>query len=320
MGVCKPLGDTLSESAPASKSSRRSVGKRGAHSPLPPPTVLPVWLTDTVTPDLDRALHYTLLWGLQGVELRTVGGVADRVPRVDEQKVKRSLEKDELLPAAVDPGLFETPLSARARWMNGLATFGETVRFCERIGCPRVVVSTFRREDDSSSSDADEALPAEAVRAYRRAADRAARAGITLAVLNEPDARCRTGASLARLLDAVDRPGTVQAAWNPAAALRAGEDPAEGLRALSGERVTLVRCADGTKATAATGPDDAWQPTSFGKGHVAWDEQLRRLSRAGFDGPLSLEIHVEPRPKEGLRAATRLIKMIRAAGKSKVER
>lgn len=275
---------------------------------LPPPSVLPVWLTDTVTSDLDRALHYTLLWGLQGVELRTVGSAADRVPRVDEQKVKRSLEHDEMLPAAVSPGLFEAPLSARARWMNDLATFDETVRFCERIGCPRVVVSSFRREENGPS----EALPEEAVRAYRRAADRAARAGLMLAVLNETDGRCQTGASLARLLDAVDRPD-VQAAWNPAAALRAGEPPAEGLRALEG-RVTLVRCADGE-----VGADGAWRSASFGQGDVGWEEQLQRLSSVGFEGPLSLEIHVEPRPREGLRAATRLIKMIRAAGRLKVE-
>ncbi len=28
------------------------------------------WTTDTVTTDASRALHYTLLWGLEGVVLR----------------------------------------------------------------------------------------------------------------------------------------------------------------------------------------------------------------------------------------------------------
>ena len=269
--------------------------------------MLPVWLTDTVTSDLDRALHYTLLWGLQGVELRTVGGAADRVPRVNEQKVSRSLEKEEMLPAAISPGLFEAPLSARARWMNDLATFDETVRFARRIGCPRIVVSAFEQENDG---DAEEPLPEEAVRAYRRAADQAARAGLTLAVLNETRGRCPTGASLGRLLQAIDRPG-VQAAWNPAAALRAGEDPTEGVRALAG-RVALVRCSDGF-----VDPEQGtWQERPFGEGGVGWEEQLRLLRASGFRGPLSLEVLVEPRPKEGLRAATRLIRMIRAAQRS----
>ena len=274
--------------------------------------MLPVWLTDTVTPDLDRALHYTLLWGLQGVELRTVGSEAERVPRVNEQKVKRSLEKSEMLPAAVSSGLFEAPLAARARWMNGLATFDETVRFCERVGCPRVVVSTFPQEEGEAVQDPGEApVPEEAVRAYRRAADQAARAGLTLAVLNETNGRCPTGAALARLLRAVNGAGSkpnVQAAWDPAAALRAGEDPAEGLRVLDG-RVTLVRCSDGI-----VDPESGtWRERSFGEGGVAWERQLQQLSAAGFQGPLSLEVRLEPRPKEGLRAATRLIRMIRAA-------
>ena len=52
----------------------------------------PIWLTDTVTGDLDRALHYTSLWGLEGVELRTVGGPEDRVPFVNEAKLRRRLE------------------------------------------------------------------------------------------------------------------------------------------------------------------------------------------------------------------------------------
>lgn len=269
--------------------------------------MLPVWLTDTVTPDLGRAMHYTLLWGLQGVELRTVGSAAERVPRVNERQVAESLEANDMLPVAISPGLFEAPLAARAHWMNDLATFGETVRFAERIGCPRVVVGAFGGEEEGRGGVADEA-----VEALRRAVEQAAPAGLTLAVRNETDGRHATGQSLAHLLDAVaeatGRPGAVQAAWDPAAALRAGEDPAEGLRAL-GERVTLVRCSDGV----ADPQQGTWQDTSFGEGAVGWEEQLRLLHGVGFQGPLSLEVNVEPRPKEGLRAATRLIRMIRAA-------
>ena len=63
--------------------------------------MLTAWLTDTVTSDLDRALHYTLLWGLEGVELRTVGGAEDRVPFVNEAKLKRRLSEHELPVVAI---------------------------------------------------------------------------------------------------------------------------------------------------------------------------------------------------------------------------
>ncbi len=75
--------------------------------------MLPVWLPDTVTLDLDRALHYTLLWGLEGIVLRTVGGEADRVPHVNEARLKRRLSEHDLPAVAVDPGLFEQPAERR---------------------------------------------------------------------------------------------------------------------------------------------------------------------------------------------------------------
>lgn len=249
-----------------------------------------------MTSDLERALHYTLLWGLQGVELRTVGGPDDRVPHVNETQVKGRLERADLLPAAIAPSMFEGPASRRAAILNRLVTFEDTLRFADRIGCPRVVVSAFAPGDGAPLEPAADAL--------HRAGAAAADHGITIAVLNETGMARPTGEALATLLDAVDHP-FVRAAWNPAAARRAGEPPAAGLDAV-GERVTLVRCADGEMT------DQGWVERPFGTGAIDWEAQLQTLADVGFRGPLSLEIYVEPRPKVGLRSATRLIEMIQA--------
>ena len=259
--------------------------------------MLPVWLTDTVTSDLSRALHYTLLWGLEGVELRTVGSADDRVPQVNVTQIARRLDEAEMLPAAVNPSMFAGPASRRALWMNELATFDETLRLCDRIGCPRVVVSSFADEPD---------VPTDyAVAALQRAGEAAAKYGITVAVLNEVGMAHATGKDLATLLDAVDHP-FVQAAWHPAQALRAGENPMEGFDAL-GSRVALVRCADGRRT------DGTWEEMPFDEGAVGWAQQIAALEALDFRGPLSLEINVEPRPKVGLRSATRLIQLLRRA-------
>ncbi len=267
--------------------------------------MIPAWLTDTVTSDLDRALHYTLLWGLEAAELRTVGGPADRVPHVNEAKVERRLREDEILPAALVPGLFEGHAGRRAPWLNALATFDETLRLCERIRCPRVVVSAFRPSADAEgdAEGTSEDVTEVAAEALRRAGRAAARRGIALAVLNEYGMAHATGASLARLLARVDH-ALVRAAWNPAAALRSGEDPARGLAALDG-RVELVRCADGRDAGGT------WRSLPLGEGAIDWPGQLLALHRQGFRGPVSLEITNEPRPTHGLRAATRLIRTLR---------
>lgn len=258
--------------------------------------MLPVWLTDTVTSDLDRALHYTLLWGGEGVELRTVGGPSDRVPYVNEEKLKRRLLENDVTVASVVPGLFEGSVRDRVTWLNEIALLDETLPFCRRIGCPRVVVSAFAPEANHDAGQAVDAL--------RRAGEAASRKGITLAVLNEADMAYSAGTALAGLLAAVDHPA-VRAAWDPVAAVRADENPETGLAALEG-RIELVRCYN-VRARGST-----WEATPLEEGAVDWARHLRLLHDQGFDGPVSLVVQLEPAPKQGLRMMMRLIEMLRA--------
>jgi sugar phosphate isomerase/epimerase len=262
--------------------------------------MLPAWLTDTVTTDLDRAVHYTLLWGLEGVELRTVGGLSERVPFVNEARLKRRLAAAELPVCAIVPGVFEGPVSDRVAWLNDLAVLEETCTFCHRVGCPLVVVSAFAAE-----AVVDRSLVAEAL---RRAGRTAARHRLNLAVLNEAGMAHPTGAAVAALLAAVDHPA-VGAAWHPAAAWQSGEVPRVGLETL-GRRVLLVRAADGRREAGE------WVPQPLGQGEIGWQEQLSLLHVAGFEGPVSLEVHILPRPKTGLHDAAWLINTWRSLERS----
>lgn len=257
--------------------------------------MLPVWLTDTVTSDLDRALHYTLLWGLEGVVLRTVGGPADRVPHVNEVRLKRRLSEHELPAVAVDPGLFEQPAEQRSVWMNDLVLLDETAAFCERIGCERILVGALPGAVET------------AVDALRRAGARAARRGCTLAVRNNAEGRA-TGRALADVLEAVGHPA-VRACWSPADGFQAEEEAAAGLDAL-GEWVDVVMVRDG-RPTAA-----GWQPEPLGEGTVGWPDVLRTLSARGFDGPLCLDLRDIESAPDGLHESTTLIRMARAAARA----
>jgi len=258
--------------------------------------MIPVWLTDTVTSDLNRALHYTQLWGLHGMELRTVGGPDDRIPFVNEQQIRGQLEGTDLLLGSVVPSMFEGPVSDRPAWLNDLVQFEDTLKLCKRVECPRVTISPFAAEPGVSR----EAI----VDPLRRAGDKAAEYGILIAVRNGPETACPTGAALADVLAQVGH-DHVRAAWNPAGALRAGEHPIDGLTALAG-LVTLVRCSDGYVTE-----EGHWEDVILGDGAVGWREQFEFLHAQGFQGPVSLEVYVEPRPEMGLRCATTLIHMLR---------
>lgn len=261
------------------------------------------WLTDTVTSDVERAVHYTLLWGMEAVDLRLVEGA--RVPHVNEEKLRRRLEDAELPVAAIEPGLFEGPIRERAAWMNDLAMLPEATSFCRRIGCPVVVVGGF--------SDGDENDLEAAADAYRRAGKSASRDSVAIAIVNTRDAAWNTGRKLSQLLQMVDLPN-VGAAWNPAEALRAGEEPSDGLRAL-GNRVVHVRCAD------LTFENEQWIPAAVGSGDVGWTEQLQLLAESGYDRSIALEMLVEPRKKQAVRDATWIIRAWREAkrGSSKMQ-
>ena len=258
--------------------------------------MIPVWLTDTVTSDLNRALHYTQLWGLHGMELRTVGGPDDRIPFVNERQIREQMEGTDLLLGSVVPSMFEGPVSDRAAWMNDLLRFEDTLKLCNRIECPRVTISPFAAEPEMDREAVVDPL--------RQAGEKAEEYGVLVAVRNGPETACPTGAALADVLAAVGHPH-VRAAWNPAGALRAGEHPIDGLTALTGF-VTLVRCSDGEVTD-----DGYWEDTLLGEGQVGWREQFELLHAQDFRGPVSMEVYVEPRPESGLHCSTNLVHMLR---------
>ena len=76
----------------------------------------------------------------------------------------------------------------------------------------------------------------------------------------------------------------------------------QNLKALGGH-IGFVRCYN----VVAQGVGG--RPVLLQEGIVDWPVQLQTLHDDGFDGPVSLAVHLKP--KHGLRMATALIRMIR---------
>jgi len=253
--------------------------------------MIPVWLTDSLTTDLDRALHYTQLWGLEGVELRTVGKAGDRVPFVNERKLISRLMDTEMALAAIQPGIFEGPASDHGARLNEIAALQDSLAFCGRTRCPIILTGGFVSGDGEDLHRAADLM--------KRAGDRVGHTGVTLVVQHERGALFETASQLAEVLDRVAHPH-VKAAWNPAEALQAGETAQVGLEALA-PHIALVRVRDGSLR------DGRWEESIPGQGSLAWPSLLRTLFLRGFNGPLSLESRIEPRPRAMLHAATFLV-------------
>ena len=264
----------------------------------------PVLLTDTVSLDLSRAVHYTLLWGMEGVALRAVGGAERRVPHVDASRIASRLQEAELPVTAVDPGLFEAAPERRALWLNDLVTFDEVAAVCTRLGCDLVVVGALAEPEAPWSAEA-------AAEVLRQAGGQAVARGLRLAVRNDAATPCAAGEALAELLTTTGH-AAVGAAWSPADATAAGHSAASGLRALVGSaQVFAVFVIDGEVG------DGAWYPRPLGEGAVGWEEQVAALHASGFDGPLCLTVEEEPRAGAGLRDATALLRLVRSAQRTK---
>ncbi|MEL7360882.1 MAG: TIM barrel protein [Bacteroidota bacterium] len=263
--------------------------------------MLPALLTDTVSTDLDRALHYALLWGHEGLVLRTMGRHGERIPYVNEAKLRRRLDEHEMPLVAVVSGLFEGAASDRAQGFTDLGELTEVAAFCQRFGCGIALVGALADDPDAD--------PAAGADLLRRAGDIAQRHQLVLAVCNAAGTACASGHSLAKLLDAVGHPH-VRAAWNPVAALRGGSSLAADalaadVGALAGH-VAFVTVRDGR------GEAEAWSESAPGEGAVGWSTHLAALRAGGFDGPLCLEVRGEPTGPFGLQATTSLVKLVRA--------
>ncbi|HEX8299020.1 MAG TPA: TIM barrel protein [Rubricoccaceae bacterium] len=262
--------------------------------------MLPVLATDSVTDDLARAVGYALLWGLEGVAVRTVGG--ERVPFVNEAALRRRLTDSEMPLAVADPGLFEGDAGRRAVWLNDVAAFDDTAAFCRRLECRVVRIGAL-------GAGGDDEARAEGLRAL---GDAASRHGLRLAVRNEAGTAVATGAALADLLARANHPA-IGADWQPAEALAAGEAPLDGLDALLSTpgRVACVAVSD-----VQTAEDGARVDAVVGEGELAWPEMLARLAAAGFDGPLALDVPGRPSGPAGLASGSALVRLVRAARRS----
>ncbi|MEM1329355.1 MAG: sugar phosphate isomerase/epimerase family protein [Planctomycetota bacterium] len=232
---------------------------------------------------LDRVFAVAEELGYDGVDLRTFGENSSRFagdPFMTGTEKTRMMAADAgVVPAVISTGLsFDTgifpPIVGRAIRDNDkqVRAARRAVRLGAELSAPLVRVFGFELQGGESFKSG-----------LRRIAPRlrlvgAAARNTPAVVVVENGGSFATSEQLGELLDAVDHP-KVRAAYSPAVAIDAGEDPIDGLNAIAGI-VDLVKLKD---------VDDHGRPVLLGEGNARCQDVVRHLADRVYRGWISVE-------------------------------
>lgn len=281
-------------------------------------------LTDEVSADPETAIELGVEWGVHDFELR--GFYTDRAPRLSnyqKQRLRDALNEYQARIVAIGPGLFKVacPPQRAPRlplgWMDlaGYDNWAEAQRllhyhsnellpasldYANELGARLVVIFGFDRAGAPPGPP-----PEEILNCLRLAAERAASAGIQLAIENEDGFWADTGARTARMVQAVNHPA-LGINWDPGNAFFAGDEPyPAGYQSVRG----LVRHVHFKDAQRS--PDGALHYAA--EGQVDWAGQISALAADGYNGFISIETHIRPKVASARAALERLRALIAAA-------
>lgn len=254
-------------------------------------------ITDEFSPDFDRVCAAAAELGLPEVEIRTAWGKNVLAMSDDEIRGLKSIADRHgrrficvaspvykcVLPngGAVDERYQHDAFQAAYGFDEQPAILQRALEIAKRLEAPMVRVFSFWRTVEPGRNRA------RILETLHAGGAAARRAGILLALENEPACHFATGAETAPAVAALD-PGAYGIVWDPANACVAGERAfPDGYRALPASRICHVHAKD-CVVDAATGKPE-WG--DVGVGQVGWPAQLAALVEDGYAGSLSLETH-----------------------------
>ena len=201
-----------------------------------------------------------------------------------------------MIVTAISPGVFKcAPVEEQIE--EHLARMGPAVDACLRFGAGTMVAFTIQ-------SDASDAKPPSlVVDAIARAGRIAQDAGVRIALENEPGYSAVGARGLANLIEAVGMEN-VGANWDPGNAWPYDPDIDSG-PAILGDRVFNVHVKDTTER------DGQREFDVPGEGSINWPAQIEGLRAIGYDGPIVVETHCQPR-FEKTRASVAAVKELLA--------
>ena len=240
-------------------------------------------VSDEITNDFGAALQHGLSWGIHRYELRCL--TSGRVPHVtpEEQRAVHSLVRDHGVSiTALSPGMFKAHLSNTTAIENELKeVLPATLELAGQLACPMIIVFGFQREAGEGADRYHRA-----VEYMARAAEITGRAGVRIAIENEPDFWCDTGVNTRTLIRATDS-ASLGANWDPCNAFGTDEVPYPvGYEAIKDVLIN-VHVKDTARGSLI-------QCVPVGEGAIDWQGQINALVHDRLVRHVTIETHCLP--------------------------
>jgi L-ribulose-5-phosphate 3-epimerase len=267
-------------------------------------------IPDEYTNDPATAFELGRRWGIEDFELRYAHRW--RVPFGPPwlaEGVARAVADYGVNVIGISPGLFKpvmradgtkTPLSLETpdeirRHLDELLPL--TFRFAEKVATRNVTVFALPR----GGAPVDAPLPQIAIDTLAAAAERASSEGFQLLLENGTGSWAQSAAETAAVLKAVGSPA-LRLTWDAPNVAHAGVpgDPVADGYPLVRKFVANVHVKD----VAFVDGKPAW--TMLGEGIIDWPGQLAMLAADGYDGPITLEPHLQYNPQQRLNLAEKV--------------
>jgi len=240
-------------------------------------------VSDKIATDFRTALRHGLSWGITRYEIRCLS--SGRIPDVAPEEWKDAIaavREHGLTVTALSPGILKHSLANPGILDREVReVLPRTIERAGECGAGLIIVFGVQRRPGENDADHDRV-----VEILRRGADTAARAGVKLAIENEPGFHCDTGAATRRIIDEVGSPA-LGANWDPCNAFGTDELPyPDGYNAL--KPVILNVHAKDTARGALI------QCVPIGEGVIDWRGQIRALVADRIVPHVTIETHCLP--------------------------
>ena len=240
-------------------------------------------VSDEIAPDFRTAVRYGISWGITRYEIRCL--TSGRVPDVnlaEWEDTVAAVRENGLTVTALSPGIFKHPLDRADDLEREIRdVLPRTIDCAEQCGARLIIVFGVQKRNPAAAGD-----HLRVVEILRRAAETAARAGMKLAIENEPGFHCDTGAATRRIIDDVGSPA-LGANWDPCNAFGTDEVPFPGGYEALRPVILNVHAKDTARGSLI-------QCVPIGEGAIDWKGQIGALVADGIVPHVTIETHCLP--------------------------